>query len=234
MPAASTPPGDAAQHPPGTEPVPAERIWDASAGAGADGIDAAILDAAAECVLAFGVRRTSLTAVARRASVSRPTVYRRWPDLTALVADVMTRQWTAAFAAAVPDRSDFATAREFAVTAIVAVVRALRVHPLLVKIIDVDPELLQPYIFDRLGTGQRRALEFLTVQVADGQADGSVRSGEPATLALTVLLAAQSFVFCGRVAAGGRGGPDAADAELAVLVDSYLCPPASSSEERSG
>ncbi len=200
-------------------------LGDAGLDAGTGRIDAAILDAAAECVLAFGVRRTSLSDVARRAGVSRPTVYRRWPDLTALVADVMTRQWAAAFAVAEPDLADFATAREFAVSAIVAVVRALRDHPLLVKIIDVDPELLQPYIFDRLGTGQRRALEFLTAQVAGGQADGSVRSGDPATLALTVLFAAQSFVFSGRVAASCSGGTDAADAELAVLIDRYLCPP---------
>jgi AcrR family transcriptional regulator len=227
VPPASTPAAGAVRHPPGTKPGPAERLWGANAHAGADGIDTAILDAAAECVLAFGVRRTSLSDVARRAGVSRPTVYRRWPDLTALVADVMTRQWAAVFAAAEPDRADFATAREFAVCAMVAVVRALRDHPLLVKIIDVDPELLQPYIFDRLGTGQRRALEFLTVQVADGQADGSVRSGDPAMLALTVLLAAQSFVFSGRVAASGPGGADAADAELAVLVDCYLRGPGS-------
>jgi AcrR family transcriptional regulator len=116
-----------------------------------DPTDTAILDAAAECVLAFGVRRTSLSDVARRAGVSRPTVYRRWPDLTALVADVMTRQWLAAFEMAQPDPAGFATARDFAVSSLVAVVGVLRRHPLLAKIIDVDPELLQPYIFDRLG-----------------------------------------------------------------------------------
>src|SRR5690625_6466553 len=51
-----------------------------------------ILDATRTCVEAFGVRRTTLTDVARRAGVSRPTVYRRWPDVTALVADLLTRE----------------------------------------------------------------------------------------------------------------------------------------------
>ncbi len=49
-------------------------------------IDAAIFDAARACVAEFGVRRTTLTEVARRAGVSRPTVYPRWPDTGTQVA----------------------------------------------------------------------------------------------------------------------------------------------------
>jgi AcrR family transcriptional regulator len=188
-----------------------------------DVTETAILDAAVDCVLAFGVRRTSLSDVARRAGVSRPTVYRRWPDLTALVADVMTREWLAAFAAAQPDLAGFGTVREFAVSYLVAVVATLRTHPLLRKIIDVDPELLQPYIFDRLGTGQRLALQFAAERIADGQRDGSVRDGDPQLLALMVLLTVQSFVFSGRVAASAAG-TQRVDAELADLLDRYLRP----------
>ena len=40
-----------------------------------------VLDAARACVLAVGVRRTTVTDVARRAGVSRMTLYRRFPDL---------------------------------------------------------------------------------------------------------------------------------------------------------
>jgi|HubBroStandDraft_5_1064220.scaffolds.fasta_scaffold25498_2 AcrR family transcriptional regulator len=200
------------------------RSWaDHDEAAESDGTETAILDAAAECVLAFGVRRTSLSDIARRAGVSRPTVYRRWPDLRALVADVMTREWAGAFELARPGPAASGTAREFAVRYIVAVVRALRVHPLLVKIIDVDPELLQPYIFDRLGTGQRMALEFITAQIAEGQRDGSVRSGDPASMALLVLVTVQSFVFSARLAVLPDGPPDA---ELAELLDRYLRPDA--------
>jgi AcrR family transcriptional regulator len=195
------------------------------AATGPDATETAILDAAAGCVLAFGVRRTSLSDVARRAGVSRPTVYRRWPDLTALVADVMTREWLAAFAAAEPDPAAFATVRELAVSSVIAVVGALCRHPLLVKIIDVDPELLQPYIFDRLGTGQRFALRFIAGRIADGQREGSVRAGDPETLALMVLLTAQSFVFSGRVAASAAS-PERTDAELSALLDRYLRPDA--------
>nr|MDT0664439.1 helix-turn-helix domain-containing protein [Micromonospora sp. DSM 115978] len=43
-----------------------------------------MLDAAEASLLAVGVRRTTLTDVARRAGVSRMTLYRRWPDLRTL------------------------------------------------------------------------------------------------------------------------------------------------------
>src|SRR5215210_952569 len=65
------------------------------------------LDAARECILDVGWRRTTLTEVARRAGVSRMTIYRTWSDMSQLLGDLMTREWGAvvADAARVPDRA---------------------------------------------------------------------------------------------------------------------------------
>ena len=49
-----------------------------------------ILDAAASCVVAYGIDRVTLAEIARRAGVSRPTIYRRWPDTQALLAALLT------------------------------------------------------------------------------------------------------------------------------------------------
>src|SRR6476661_4477769 len=92
-----------------------------------------MLDAARDCVLAVGVRRTTLTDVARRAGVSRMTLYRRWPDVRSLVGDLMTREWIAVAEQA--HQSDL-------VESLVEGVRRFRAHPLFQKIVDVDPELL--------------------------------------------------------------------------------------------
>jgi AcrR family transcriptional regulator len=191
----------------------------------ADEMESAILDAATECVLAFGVRRTSLSDVARRAGVSRPTVYRRWPDRQALVADVMTREFSAVFAATAAVVPAGLTVREQAVAQFLAVVRELRVHPLLTKIIQADPELLQPYIFDRLGASQRMALGFIAERIAEGQQDGSIRAGDATAMAVTVLLSVQSLVFSGRTTSG-LVPPDELDAQAALLIEAYLRPAA--------
>jgi AcrR family transcriptional regulator len=184
--------------------------------------DHLILDAASECVLAYGVRRTSLSDVARRAGVSRPTVYRRWPDRRALVADLMTRELGDVFRQAAQQPAA-GTARERAVAQFLAVTAGLRGHPLLDKIIQVDPELLQPYIFERLGTSQRMALAFTAELIRAGQRDGSIRDGDVDAMALTVLLSVQSAVLAAR-AAGAVLPASRRDAELAVLLDRYLQP----------
>src|SRR5215204_692842 len=53
----------------------------------------AYLDAARACILDVGWRRTTLTEVARRAGVSRMTIYRSWADMPTLLGDLMTREW---------------------------------------------------------------------------------------------------------------------------------------------
>ena len=49
-----------------------------------------ILDAAASCVAAYGIDRVTLAEIARRAGVSRPTVYRRWTDTRQILAALLT------------------------------------------------------------------------------------------------------------------------------------------------
>jgi AcrR family transcriptional regulator len=159
-----------------------------------------VLDAARDCVLAYGVRRTTLTDVARRAGVSRMTIYRRWPDVRTLVADLMTREWVT-----VVEELDMADP----VRAVVAGVRGLRAHPLWRKIVEADPDLLMPYLLDRRGASHEAILGVLERVV-----------GDPAK-ARAVLLVAQSFL----ISAPTMLDPvtlDDLDAELAALLEAYL------------
>ncbi|MEV7006319.1 TetR/AcrR family transcriptional regulator [Streptosporangium sp. NPDC051022] len=173
-----------------------------------------VLDAAREVVLAIGVRRTTLTEVARRAGLSRMTLYRRWPDVHGLVADLMTREWVLV-------AGRFAT--EDPVTAAVATVRALRDHPLWRKIVEVDPELLLPYLLNRRGAGHEAMLSLVEAAVTRGQDLGTVRRGDPARLAVTVMLAAQSFLLSGPTMLVPLTRDDL-DAELTTLLERYLRP----------
>lgn len=155
----------------------------------------AVLDAVRDCVLAVGVRRTTLTDVARRAGVSRMTLYRRWPDVRSLVGDLMTREWVAVATAAMPERRPGAEARGLIVDGLVAGVRAFRAHPLFRKIVDVDPELLLPYVLDRRGASQQALLALLADALREGHADGSVRTGHVERQARALLLIVQSFTL---------------------------------------
>ncbi|MCO5986093.1 TetR/AcrR family transcriptional regulator [Actinoallomurus spadix] len=185
----------------------------------------AMLDAARDCVLAVGVRRTTLTDVARRAGVSRMTIYRRWPDVRTLVADLMTREWAAVVARVIPP-GDGAPVRPQAVEALVAGVAALREHPLFHKILEVDPEVLLPYLLQRRGTTQDAMLHAFEKTLRAGHRDGTIRAGDPARQARAVLLVVQSFAMSGHIVADGAPAlsPQAFDDELRRILDRYLAP----------
>ncbi|KOX14573.1 TetR/AcrR family transcriptional regulator [Nocardiopsis sp. NRRL B-16309] len=186
-----------------------------------------IMDAALLCVESFGVRRTTLTDVARRAGVSRPTVYRRWPDVTALVADLLTRELRRILLAqeASGGGPEGETVRARLVRHAVGVARELLAHPLFTRIVDTEPELLATYTFHRLGASHRAALDVVEPVVAEGQREGSVRPGEPAVLARTVLVTVQGTVTSRRLFADLLDEDALAD-ELATLLDGYLAGPA--------
>ena len=181
----------------------------------------AVLLAARSCVLDVGLRRTTLADVARRAGVSRMTVYRQYGDLDAIVSALLTAELLGLAQQAEAEAADQPTVREALVEAAVLVVERLAVHPLWCRVLDLDPELLLPLVVDRLGSSQRAIVERLGEQVQRGQAEGSVRAGDAALLATCLLLAAQSFVFSARVIAAELEA-EQTGGELRRLLDGYL------------
>lgn len=190
-------------------------------------VDRLILDAARDCVAEFGVRRTTLAEVARRARVSRPTVYRRWPDSRALIGELLVRELRAIVTAAVPEAGD---ARTRLVASIVGGAAQVRTNPLFGKIFRTDTDLMLTYVFGRLGRNQRELLDLFGTGIREGQADGSVRRGDPVHLAAMLLLIAQSVVQSAATVAELLDGP-AMDSELRHALDAYLAPEAPSSRK---
>ncbi|MGW2033336.1 MULTISPECIES: TetR/AcrR family transcriptional regulator [Streptomyces] len=186
-----------------------------------------VLDAVRDCVLAVGVRRTTLADVARRAGVSRMTLYRRWPDLRSLVGDLMTREWIDVATRAIPEPTPGTATRTRIVDGLVAGVGAFRAHPLFRKIVDVDPELLLPYVLDRRGASQEALLALLADALREGHADGSVRPGHTERQARVLLLTVQSFALSLRTMAD-EDDPEldsaALLAELRTLLERTLTP----------
>jgi len=178
-----------------------------------------ILAAAASCVRDFGIERVTLAEIARRAGVSRPTVYRRWPDTRSILAALMTDRIIGAWRSA-PVRG---SGRDALVSRIVEVVGRLRRDNLIRTVLRSDPELAMVYIADRLGTSQQILIDVVADELQKAQADNTVRSGDARQLAAMVLLITQSVIQ-----SGGIVDPildaGALDAELAHALSGYLRP----------
>jgi AcrR family transcriptional regulator len=182
------------------------------------------LDAARACILDVGWRRTTLTEVARRAGVSRMTIYRTWPDMPQLLGDLMTREWTAVVEQAVADQADDLGAVERLVGSIAGTVRALRDNELFVRIIELDPELILPYLLSRRGRSQDLILALTEEAIAEGQAAGEIRTGDPTAMARALLLTTHGFVLSLHTMVDDDVTETALDDELTSLLTRMLTP----------
>ena len=179
----------------------------------------AYLSAAREALLDLGWSRTTLTEIARRAGVSRMTLYRAWPDMNALLGDLMTREW-----ADVLRISDAADLRVRIVESVIGSIQALRRNDVFSRIIELDAERLLPYLIERTGRVQDSLIGFLSEGIRAGQADHQVRSGDPALIASAVLLQAQGFALSAHLLAPSEERLRALDAEFTEALMRYLAP----------
>ena len=182
-------------------------------------VEKRILDAAAACILAYGVERTTMTEIARRARVSRPTIYRRWPDIRWVIAELLTTR-IAGVLEAVPDRG---VGREAVVDRIVLVAEHLRNDEIVQSVIRNAPSLAMVYIAERLGTSQQIMVDALAEAIKLAQDDGSVRAGDPHQMGAMCLLITQSTIQSAQMVEAILDN-EAIDVELSIALNGYLKP----------
>ena len=180
----------------------------------------AVLAAARASLLEVGVRRTTLADVARRAGVSRMTVYRAFSDVATVVGTLLTTQVGEIVGAAVAAAADAPTGRERLVRSVTGAVHGLGEDPLLRRVIELDPELLLPFVVDRVGSSGHLALVALEALLEGGRDDGSIAVADPVAAARVLLLIVQSFVLSARMDLGTSR--ESVQAEIVVLLDRYL------------
>jgi AcrR family transcriptional regulator len=182
-----------------------------------------ILDAARATVLDFGVRRTTVSEVARRSGLSRMTVYRRYPDGASLIRALMTREFGELLAQAMAALDAGASGRERVVGAAVTTLERLMTHPLMLRLLELEPEMMLPYLTERLGGFQTLAREASREAIVAGQADGSVRAdADPAIMAAACEMAARGLVLAARSLTEGQRRTALGEFEL--MLDAYLRP----------
>jgi AcrR family transcriptional regulator len=186
-----------------------------------DSTETRILDAARDSIVAIGWKRTTLTEVARRAGLSRMTVYRRYPDAVAIYADLMTREW----ADQAPTGVDAADTTAHGIAVLIAErLDILRRDSLFQRLLELDPDILLPYLTERRGRTQQAVLTLLVPLIEHGQSDGTIRPGSAELLARSILLAAQGFLVSSQTMTDAAVNTDDLQSELIALVERYLRP----------
>ncbi|TYQ09867.1 UNVERIFIED_ORG: TetR family transcriptional regulator [Gordonia westfalica J30] len=180
-----------------------------------------VLDAARVCLLRSGGRKVTVSEVARQAGVSRPTVYRRWPDIAEIIRDLLTREVLTIVDHVLGERGEPQDLDALA-DQVVTVVGALRDSDLISSLWREQRDFMAPYVFERLGTSQQGVLALLADMLAQGQGRRQVRTGDAKRMASMVLLIAQSFLQSGALvsdilAEGWR-------TELHAVIVGYLRP----------
>jgi len=182
-----------------------------------------ILDAAYAQVMAVGFRRTTLTDVAERAGLSRMTVYRRFPDVTSVLQELMTREFSWIVERAAEEAADAPDERPRLVGSAVRGAELISEHELYLRLLDVDPELLLPYFTQRAGRFQVAVAEAYVPRLEAAMQSGAVRRDDPRRLTRSMLLAVRGFVLSAREE-WTRKERRAALADLGRMLDGLLAP----------
>ena len=141
-------------------------------------VDRAV-DAAERCFARHGVRRTTMSDIAREMGVSRPTLYKQVASLEDALALVLARQLyafldeLAAVLAGDPGPKTF-------VTMAVRAVRFAEGDPLFARVFAHEPELIGTMVTSGQAAGYLdQVADLVAPVIAEAMATGAIRSGDP-------------------------------------------------------
>jgi AcrR family transcriptional regulator len=181
-----------------------------------DGVGESIVDAALEEFLVYGLRRTTVDVVARRARVSRATLYRRFRDKDALVQAVLVRECRRFFGSIAEAVDGVSTVEDRLVEGFVVGVRYARADRLLNRLLASDPEALLPYLTTQGALVVAAARDFLVWQ---GGSQAPIGDRTPAGVAELFVRLAISFTLMPESAI-----PLGSDGEVRAFARAYLAP----------
>ncbi|MFI0351167.1 TetR/AcrR family transcriptional regulator [Actinomadura sp. 9N407] len=143
----------------------------------ADETRAGILEAAYEQFCRMGIQRSTMEDVARRAGVSRITVYRRFATKDALVEQVVRREFRRYFDRFLIDIVRAETAADRVVLGFVSSLHAIRNNPLIGGLISAEPDLLVSSLISDGGRTVATVRQFVAGQLRQEQRAGNVPDG---------------------------------------------------------
>lgn len=185
-------------------------------------VDDTIIAAARESVMEVGLRRTSIAEIARRAGVSRPTVYRRYADIGELITEVNNREILHVLEGLkyVPGN---ARARMLLRVRIV-IQRAIE-NDFFPGFLDTDPDRVLQLLTGELSETEMAIVDnYIVPGIIHGQEDGTIRDHDPRTLARNTYNLIQTLVLTWRPRGASSEPPTDSVDEVVDMVDRYLRP----------
>jgi len=179
-----------------------------------------LLDAAYEQFCRMGIQRSSMEDVARRAGLSRITLYRRFATKDELVEQVMLREFRRYFDRFLVDIQQAESAADRVVLGFVSSLRAIRGNPMIGGLISAEPNLVAGSMIGDDGLMLATVRQFLAAQLRQEQRAGNVSSD------LDTDLVAEMMV---RISASFLAIPSHvidldSDDELAAIAWQFLVP----------
>ncbi|GAA4788827.1 TetR/AcrR family transcriptional regulator [Streptomyces ziwulingensis] len=154
-----------------------------------------ILDAALEQFTTFGLRRSSMDDVAKRAGVSRVTVYRRFRTKDGLVEACLLREGSRFFQQLDAAVAALPTMEDRIVEGFVAALRHTREHPLFGGLLRLEPELVLPYFTVQGGPSLTATTDYLTAHLRRAQQAEGRPDSDPRPVAELMVRVAVSFLL---------------------------------------
>lgn len=161
----------------------------------ADPVTERILDAALHQFQTFGLRRSTVEDVAKRARVTRVTVYRRFPTKNELTIAVIQRESRRALSAIERTMATMPSVEEQFVEGFVATLSTAKNHPLLRRLLDTEPDLVLPYLTLQAAPVHAIARTLLAKHLRRAQRSGAMRSFDADVIAELLVRAVQSFLL---------------------------------------
>jgi AcrR family transcriptional regulator len=153
-----------------------------------DEVSGRILDAALDRFAAFGLRRTTMEDIASAADVARATVYRRFTGRDEIVRAVILREMARFIAEVDATVQVIEDPVERFVEGFVAILREAREHPLLRRLLDVEPDVILPFLTLDGGAMLQLSRDYLAEQLRQSQCDGEVHAGVDVDLVAELLV----------------------------------------------
>lgn len=154
-----------------------------------DALSERILDAACEQFRTSGLRRSTVDDIAKRARVSRLTVFRRIGNKDRLVSACLLREYRR-FVMEVDDVvAELPTAEDRLTEGFVAVLRHFRKHPLIGTLARNDPEFMVPFLTLESGLAFLAMRDYLADRLRHARrAEGRSKSDPTPVAELTVRI----------------------------------------------